>query len=85
MSRRASQSKSSTLAGGNPLVVIVTCDDLQWAAAVVGQVHADGPATAYHRRPGQDIERWKHNGPDLDDLLVGQEECSARLPLKKEG
>ncbi|CAL2276326.1 unnamed protein product [Prunus armeniaca] len=24
--------------------------------------------------PAQDIEIWKHNGPDLDDLLAGQDE-----------
>ncbi|CAL2278329.1 unnamed protein product [Prunus armeniaca] len=33
--------------------------------------------------PAQDIERWKHNGPDLDDLLAGQDECFAGLPLRR--
>ncbi|CAL8091975.1 unnamed protein product [Prunus armeniaca] len=74
------------------LVVVVTCDGWQWATAVVKQVGADGPAVAYHRRPhqlsgyreevggltsAQDVERRKHNGPALDDLLAG---C---VPLRK--
>ncbi|CAL8993584.1 unnamed protein product, partial [Prunus brigantina] len=34
--------------------------------------------------PAQDVERWKQNGPDSDDLPAGQEKCSAGLPFKKE-
>ncbi|CAL8124080.1 unnamed protein product [Prunus armeniaca] len=31
----------------------------------------------------QDVERWKQNGPDPDDLFVGHEECSAESPSKR--
>ena len=30
--------------------------------------------------PAQDVERWKQNGLDFDDLPAGQEKCSAGLP-----
>ncbi|XP_034227602.1 uncharacterized protein LOC117636985 [Prunus dulcis] len=33
--------------------------------------------------PVEDVERWKQNGPDLDDLLAGQEECSAESLSKR--
>ncbi|BBH09195.1 hapless 2 [Prunus dulcis] len=31
----------------------------------------------------EDVERWKQNGPDPDDLLGGQEECSAESLSKR--
>ncbi|BBH03305.1 Plant protein of unknown function D, partial [Prunus dulcis] len=33
--------------------------------------------------PAEDVERWKHNGPDLDDLHGGQEEYSAESLSKR--
>ncbi|BBH03413.1 Serine protease inhibitor SERPIN family protein [Prunus dulcis] len=33
--------------------------------------------------PVEDVERWKQNGPDPDDLLGGQEECSAESLSKR--
>ncbi|CAL8083190.1 unnamed protein product [Prunus armeniaca] len=33
--------------------------------------------------PAEDVERWKQNGPDLDDLPTVQEECSAESPPKR--
>ncbi|CAL8087237.1 unnamed protein product [Prunus armeniaca] len=35
--------------------------------------------------PAQDVERWKHNILDFDDLTVEQKECSTEPPLKGEG
>ncbi|KAL6289075.1 hypothetical protein ACE6H2_006585 [Prunus campanulata] len=33
--------------------------------------------------PAKDVEKWKENGPDPLDLLVGQEECSAESLSKR--
>ncbi|CAL8154981.1 unnamed protein product [Prunus armeniaca] len=33
--------------------------------------------------PAEDVERWKQNGPDPDDLPTVQEECSAESPPKR--
>ncbi|BBN70567.1 hypothetical protein Prudu_1504S000300, partial [Prunus dulcis] len=33
--------------------------------------------------PAEDVERWKQKGPDPDDLLGGQEECSAESLSKR--
>ncbi|CAL2270491.1 unnamed protein product [Prunus armeniaca] len=33
--------------------------------------------------PAEDVERWKQNGPDPDNLPIGQEECSAESPPKR--
>ncbi|CAL8169023.1 unnamed protein product [Prunus armeniaca] len=33
--------------------------------------------------PAEDVERWKQNGPDPDDLSAEQEACSAEPPSKR--
>ena len=33
--------------------------------------------------PAEDVERWKQNGPDLDDLSAKQDECFAEPPPKR--
>ncbi|CAL2257061.1 unnamed protein product [Prunus armeniaca] len=33
--------------------------------------------------PAEDVERWKQNGPNPDDLPAGQEKCSAESPPKR--
>ncbi|CAL2244857.1 unnamed protein product [Prunus armeniaca] len=32
--------------------------------------------------PAHDVERWKHNVLDFDDLLAEHEECSAQPPQR---
>ncbi|XP_021810958.1 uncharacterized protein LOC110754223 [Prunus avium] len=65
--RQLSFSVGKVVLGKARLDVVVIGDGWQWAAAVVEQ----------------DVERWKLNGPDSDDLPAGQEKCFAKSPPKR--
>ncbi|CAL2229940.1 unnamed protein product [Prunus armeniaca] len=75
---RASQSEDQL--GGTRLVVIVTGSqrrlERRWLLAAAEQRLGGSWWTA----PAKDVDRWKQDGPSLDDLPAGHEECFAKLP-----
>ncbi|CAL2227721.1 unnamed protein product [Prunus armeniaca] len=65
--------------GDGPLVPITYCDGppcfREWRWLLSEYREEDGGLP-----PAEDVERWKQNGPDPDDLSAEQEEYSAEPP-----